>query len=169
MEFAPNSTSTAYFAFRAPLESTSTRTKALIVPATNVDQLVTGAASKATFGSAIQLNLAGLGIRDIRKNADNQYVILSGTADGSNNAAALYSWDGIGTDAPVKDAVNVPTPADTGAWEDIGTVPDPLVAGSSLYVAQDDGDVVWYNDGKTSKDGLTSQYMKFLGDKVTWQ
>ncbi|ACU76284.1 hypothetical protein Caci_7459 [Catenulispora acidiphila DSM 44928] len=169
MEFAPSSTSTAYFAFRAPQESPSNRTKALIVPATNVDQLVTGAASKATFGNAIQMDLGGLGIRDIRKNADNQYVIVSGTADGSNNAAALYSWDGVATDAPAKDALTMPTSAASGAWEIIGNVPDPLVSGSPLSMAQDDGDVVWYNDGKTSKDGLTAQYMKFLRDTLTWR
>ena len=36
LEFAPGSTTTAYLAFRAPLESTSTRTKALVVPITNI-------------------------------------------------------------------------------------------------------------------------------------
>ena len=169
LEFAPGSTSTAYFAFRAPLESTSSRSKALVVPVTNLDQLVTGAASKATFGSAIQMNLGGLGIRDIRKNAANQYVILGGTADGDNDAAALYSWDGVAADAPVKDAVTLPTPASTGAWEGIGTVPADLAAGSPLYLIQDDGDTPWYNDGDTSKDGLTAQYMKFLGDTITWK
>ena len=169
LEFAPGSTSTAYFAFRAPLENTSARTNALLVPVTNLNQLVTGAADSATFGSAIQMNLGGLGIRDIRKNADNQYVILAGTANGDNDAAALYSWDGVAADAPVKDAVTVPTPAPTAAWEGIGAVPDPLTAGSPLYLIQDDGDVVWYNDGDDSKDGLTSQYMKFLGDTVTWK
>ena len=52
LEFAPGSTSTAYFSFRAPLESTSSRTKALIVPVTNLDKLVTGAASTATPSAA---------------------------------------------------------------------------------------------------------------------
>lgn len=167
LEFAPGSTSTAYFAFRAPLESTSARTKALVVPVTNLDQLVTGAATSATFGSTVQMDLGGLGIRDIRKNADNQYVILAGTANGDNDEAALYSWDGVAADAPVKDAVTLPTPE--GAWEGIGAVPDPLAAGSSLYLIQDDGDTAWYNDGDTSKSGLTAQYMKFIGDTVTWK
>jgi hypothetical protein len=169
LEFAPGSSSTAYFSFRAPLENTSTRTNALIVPVTNLDQLVTGAASTATFGSAIQMNLGGLGIRDIRKNADSQYVILAGTANGDNDQAALYSWDGVAADAPVKDAVTIPAPAADGAWEGIGAVPDPLVAGGSVYLIQDDGDTVWYGDGNTSKSGLTAATMKFLGDTFSWQ
>jgi hypothetical protein len=113
---------------------------------------------------------------EITLSADGRYLLAPGyhqpvgtDSVADTDAAALYSWDGVAADAPVKGAVTVPTPAPTAAWEGIGAVPDPLTAGSSLYLIQDDGDVVWYNDGDDSKDGLTSQYMKFLGDSVTWK
>ena len=52
MEFAPDGT-TAYLAFRAPLEPTSDRYLALVIPLTNLDQLVTGGAGSAAFGRRI--------------------------------------------------------------------------------------------------------------------
>ncbi len=74
----------------------------------------------------------------------------------------------------MQNGVTLPAPAQagtstSGAWEGIGVLPASLSSGSSVYLIQDDGDVTWYNDGDSSKSGLTSQYMKFLGDTVTWQ
>ncbi|NKB17040.1 MAG: hypothetical protein HC770_01145 [Pseudanabaena sp. CRU_2_10] len=67
LTFAPNGT-TAYVAFRAPNEPTTSRDKALIVPVTNFTSLLSasgGTAGSATFGTPIQLDLGGRGIRSI--------------------------------------------------------------------------------------------------------
>ena len=169
LEFAPGSTTTAYLGFRGPLETPATRSNALMVPVTNIDQLVTGGASKATFGAPIEADLGGLGVRDIRKNADSQYIIVAGSADETNTDFQLYTWDGVPADAPKDSSTVLPVGAPTGAWESIDTVPDPLVAGSQLTLLQDDGNVVWYNDGNTSKSGLSDDEMKDLGDTFTYE
>ena len=124
MEFAPGSSTTAYLGFRAPLEPTGDRRYALIIPVTNLDQLVTGGATTAAFGAPTLLDLGGLGIREIRKNADGQYLLLAGTPDDTNNAFRLYSWDGELSDPPLADGTTLPLePA--GANE--GTVGDHRV------------------------------------------
>ncbi|MEG3844136.1 CARDB domain-containing protein, partial [Microcoleus sp. herbarium14] len=100
---APNGT-TAYVAFRAPQVPTTDRTKALIAPITNFTDLVTGAASSATIGAPIQLDLGGRGIRSIDRNANNQYLIVAGPADNATGTAPkdfrLYTWTGNAADAP---------------------------------------------------------------------
>ncbi len=153
LEFAPGSTSTAYLGFRAPLEPTSNRTQALVVPVTNIDQLVTGAATTATFGNPLQWNLGGLGIRDLKANAAGQYLVIAGTADDTNTDFELYSWDGVATDPPLRSATlpQVPSSTDHGSWETVVAVPSPLVSGASVTLLQDDGDEAWYADGATSK------------------
>ncbi|QMU76143.1 hypothetical protein GXW83_10745 [Streptacidiphilus sp. PB12-B1b] len=170
LEFAPGSTTTAYLAFRGPLESTSTRNQALLVPVTNLDQLVTGGnpgTLHAAFGAPIEDNLGGLGFREIRKNADDQYLIIAGAAD-ETDSFALYSWDGRPGDAPVATHTALPAGAADGSWESIGAVPDPLTSGSTVSVLQDNGDTVWYGDGLDSKDGIPADLQKDLGDSVTY-
>ena len=170
LEFAPGSTTTAYLAFRGPLESTSTRTEALLVPVTNINALVTGGnpgTTHATFGAPILDNLGGLGVREIRKNASNQYLIIAGSPDESYQFA-LYSWDGQPADAPVATHTTLPAGAVDGSWESLGAIPNPLVAGSTVSIMQDNGDTVWYNDGLDSKDGIIPDLQKDLGDSVTY-
>ena len=170
LEFAPGSTTTAYLAFRAPLEPTGVRNQALLVPITNIATLVTGGnpgSTTATFGAPIQFNLGGLGYREIRKNADNQYLIIAGSADETDDFA-LYSWDGVATDAPVLTHTTLPAGGADGSWESIMSVPDPLVSGSSVTVMQDNGDTVWYGDGLTSKTGILQDFQKDLGESLSY-
>ena len=97
LEFAAGSTSTAYIAFRAPLEPVSGRSDALLVPVTNFSSLVTNGnpgSTKATFGTALQWSLGGLGLREIRKNAKDEYLAIAGTSDDSNSSFSVYAWDG---------------------------------------------------------------------------
>ena len=172
MEFAPGSSTTAYLAFRAPLEPTTDRGLAMIIPVTNIDQLVTGAAGTATFGAPILMNLGGLGIREIRKNADGQYLILAGTPDGSNSSFELYSWDGNPLDPPIESGTSLPLEpagANQGSWETIVSVPDPLTSGSNVQLLQDNGDTAWYGDTATSKTGLDAALQKDLGQVFTYQ
>ena len=74
------------------------------------------------------MSLGGHGIRDIRKNADNQYLIIAGAVD-ETDSFALYSWDGVPADAPVLTGTTLPAGAADGSWESIRTVPDPLTSG----------------------------------------
>ena len=183
-EFAPGSTTTGYLAFRAPLETVNGNQDALIVPVTNFTSLIGAPNGTAQFGQPIELNLGGLGIRELRKNADDQYLIVAGTADDSNSQFELYTWHGNPSDQPTLTNTSVPSnqtiPSDTpppsgatfaatapytGAWEGIVSVPDPLADGSSVELVQDDGDAPWYGDANsaTSKGGLPTGLQKDLG------
>jgi hypothetical protein len=166
MEFAPGSSSTAYLAFRGPLQPTTDRTEALIVPVTNIDQLVSGGAAHATFGAPIFMNLGGLGIRDLRANADGQYLLIAGTADDSNSSFVLYGWDGNPSDPPIQTGTTlllIPAGANQGSWETVVSVPDPLSSGSSVQLLEDNGDTAWYGDTLTSKTGVLMDLQKDLG------
>ncbi|HXM87630.1 MAG TPA: hypothetical protein VN889_08335, partial [Solirubrobacteraceae bacterium] len=169
LEFAAGSTSTAYIGFRAPQEPPNARSKALLVPVTNFASLVTDGnpgTTKATFGSALQWSFGGLGIREIRKNADNEYLVIAGTPDDSNSSFGLYKWDGNPADAPVLTSTPIAGVAE-GAWEDIVSVPDLLVSGSTVELLEDNGDTDWYGDGLTSKTGMAEGLQKDLGRLFT--
>jgi len=195
MAFGPKSTTTAYIAFRSPLEPYGSGNEALLVPVTNLPSLIGASADgSASFGSAVELNLGGLGIREVRKNADDQYLIVAGQTTGDNDDFALYSWDGQASDHPTLldttwagDSTpsnvlpsNPTSPTgpvvttgasspDTGAWEGIVSVPDPLRSGTQTELVQDDGDVDWYDSGFTakSKPSLPAGLQKDLGRTFT--
>jgi cytoskeletal protein CcmA (bactofilin family) len=169
LEFAAGSTSTAYLAFRAPLEPTSARNDALLVPVTDFSSLIgDGSAGSATFGSALEWNLGGRGIREIRRNAAGEYLIIAGTPDDSNSSFGLYTWDGNTADEPVLSETPISGVAE-GAWESIVSVPEPLVNGAEVELIEDNGDSVWYDDGLTSKTGMPSGLQKDLGRVFTLQ
>lgn len=69
--------------------------RALLVPLLNPVNVVNGA--RARFGSPIQLNLGGLGVRDMTC-VDGTYLIVAGSSDGGGKSR-IYSWAG-GTAAP---------------------------------------------------------------------
>jgi autotransporter-associated beta strand protein len=161
---APGSTTTGYICFRAPISPAAARTKALIVPVTNLTSLVTGnpSAGPATFGTPIELDLGGRGIRDIAKNASDQYVISAGPAS-DTGSFALYTWTGLAADAPVLRSASL-----TGLHpEAIADVPTSLTASSTIELISDDGDVVLYNDGTIAKDLTQPNFKKFRSDLVT--
>ena len=167
MEFAGPTSSTAYLAFRAPLEPTTNRHLAMLIPVTNFTSLESGnpGTTHATFGAPIYFDLGGLGVRDIKENADGQYLIVAGTADDSNSGFVLYEWDGNPAHAPLQTGVTLPqlpTATNLGAWETIVSVPDPLSSGATVKLIQDDGDVDWYNTGLTSKTGEQTDLQKDL-------
>lgn len=163
LEFAPGSSSTAYLGFRAPLVPPKNGGKALIVPVTNMDKVVTG--TKAAFGTPIELDLGGLSIRDIRKNAAGQYLIVAGSwaADDNSDPYALYSWDGVAGHAPVKRA-DLPT-SDPGGWEAVVDVPDLNAAGARAQLITDDGSADLYGDGTEAKDLTHDEWKK---SRATW-
>ncbi|MEU9358795.1 hypothetical protein AB0D35_11900 [Streptomyces sp. NPDC048301] len=164
LEFAPGSTSTAYVGFRAPLVPPKSGGKALIVPVTNFDK-VAGSGAKAVFGTPIELDLGGLAIRDIRKNAADQYLIVAGSweADDNSDPYTLYSWDGVAGHAPVKRA-SLPT-TDPGGWEAVVSVPDLTEAGARAQVITDAGAADLYGDGTEAKDLDHAEWKK---SRATW-
>lgn len=163
LEFAPGSTTTAYLGFRAPLAPAVPGGKALLVPVTNFDKVLSSG-SKAVFGPGVELDLGGLAVRDIRKNAANQYLILAGSwaeavANGDSAAPyALYQWDGIPGHAPVKRA-DLPA-TDPGGWEAIVEVPDLTAPGARVQLITDSGSADLYGDGVEAKDLTHPEWKK---------
>ena len=164
LEFAPGSTTTAFVGFRAPLTPAVTNGKALLVPVTNFNQLP-GGSVHATFGTPIELNLGGLSVRDIRRNAAGQYLIVAGSwaADDNSDPYALYRWDGLAASAPVK-LLDLPT-SDAGGWEAAVDVPDLTVPGARVQLITDDGSADLYNDGTEAKDLTHPEWKK---SRSTW-
>ncbi|MFG2984501.1 DUF3616 domain-containing protein [Streptomyces sp. NPDC048258] len=159
LEFAPGSTTTAYLGFRAPLAPVVPGGKALIVPVTNIDRVLESGA-EPVFGEAIEMNLGGLAVRDIRKNAADQYLILAGSfaADDNSDPYALYQWDGVPGHAPVKRA-DLPT-TDPGGWEAVVDVPDLLAPGARVQLITDSGSADLYGDGVEAKDLTHPEWKK---------
>ncbi|MEW2317004.1 DUF3616 domain-containing protein [Streptomyces bauhiniae] len=158
LEFAPGSTTTAYVGFRAPLVPPANGGKALIVPVTNMDQVVRG--TKAAFGTPIELDLGGLSVRDLRRNDKGQYLIVAGSWAAEDNSApyALYRWDGVAGHQPVK-VLGLPT-ADAGGWESVVAVPDLDVSGGRVQLITDDGSADLYGDGTEAKDLSHPEWQK---------
>jgi predicted extracellular nuclease len=146
---APDGT-TGYIAFRAPLATTATRDRALIVLVTNLASLVgaSPAAGPATFGAPILLNLGGRAIRSIERNAANQYLIIAGPPAAATGVAPndfrLYGWSGVATDAPELFATDLTARGVVGSFEGIVEVPNPLQAGAQVQLLADTGDTNFY-------------------------
>ncbi|RKR73963.1 beta strand repeat-containing protein [Frondihabitans australicus] len=174
LEFASPTSSTAYLAFRAPLEPTTDRHLAMLIPVTNYTALSTAgnqSSTHATFGKPIFMDLGGLGIRDIKENANGQFLIVAGTANGDNTGFSLYAWDGDPAHAPRLTGTQlpqVPATPNNGSWETIVSVPDSLTTGSQVQLVQDDGTVDWYGDGLTSKTGEATGLQKDLAATFTY-
>ncbi|MGW2821902.1 hypothetical protein ACWC24_12955 [Streptomyces sp. NPDC001443] len=163
LEFATGSTTTAYVGFRAPLVPPQTGGKALVVPVTNMDKVASG--THATFGTPLQWDLGGLAVRDIRRNSLGQFLILAGSwaADDNSDPYALYSWDGVAADQPVK-VLDLPT-TDAGGWESIVAVPDLTQSGARVQLITDDGAADLYGDGVEAKDLTHPEWQK---SRSTW-
>jgi DNA-binding beta-propeller fold protein YncE len=154
-EFAPGSSSTLYLGFRSPHIAVAGSTdRALIVPVTNIVRVLRGQDAHATFGDPILLDLGGMTIREIRKNKNDQYVIIGSN---TNTDEALFSWTGRPADKPVRLTTVVPASTEAfddgpGAWEGIAQVPDVLTAGSSLKLIMDQGYERLYVPSITTKN-----------------
>ena len=158
LEMAPDNT-TAFVCFRAPQTLITTRTMALVIPVTNFTTLVAAnpyTATSATFGSPIQLNLGGRGIREIRKNADNEYLIIAGPCDAATGTAPkdfkLFIWNGIATSNPILVNVDLTALQVNGSFEGILNIPTALFGNCSVQLIVDNGDFDYYNTGVAAKD-----------------
>jgi predicted extracellular nuclease len=164
-EFAPDGT-TLYLGFRSPLGASN---RALVVPVTNPAAIVAANPTPsvpAAFGSAFTLDLGGRGIREIRKNAANQYLILAGPT-GVGSTFAMYSWNGVSTAAPVLLPANLSDLVSDGSVESIVEVPNPLTPSSVVQLLTDSGDTVWYANAVINKDLTTTEFRKVRSASLT--
>ncbi|MCB1491341.1 MAG: DUF3616 domain-containing protein, partial [Rhodobiaceae bacterium] len=163
---APGSATTAFLSLRAPIINDGGTDKAVIVPITNFTSLPGLAPGSATFGAPILLDLDGHAIRDIAKNAADQYVILAGPAGSAIGTGdfALYTWDGTAGSAPVLRGGDLQAIANAtgGSPEAIVEVPAGLDGDSVIQILYDNGDTVWYNNGVVSKDLAYTAQEKFV-------
>ncbi len=160
LALAPGSSTTAYLAFRAPLVGRAAGGDALLVPVTNFTTLLGAAAGSATFGTPISLALDGRGIREIARNASDDYLVVAGPTDDAGTFQ-LYAWDGSAGSAPVAYAVDLAAAAPSGSYEAIVEVPNPLTSGATVDLLLDNGGSDWYGDGRESKSLLVN-HQKFV-------
>jgi predicted extracellular nuclease len=172
LTIAPDGT-TAYLAFRAPLVPISHRAHALIVPLTNLSTLLAGdggVAGSAVFGSPIELDLGGRGIRSLERNGAGQYLLVAGPVDVDTGVAPkdfrLFTWSGDPLEAPVLHDANLTALVSRGSFESIVEVPSPLLPASPIQLLSDNGDTIWYNDGIIAKDLADPEFKKFRSDLV---
>lgn len=168
----------AWLGFRAPLvpapgapavtaDDATGRTHALIVPVTNFAALPAadgGSKGSASMGQPIRLDLGGRGIREIRKNAVGEYLIIAGPSASATGTAPrnfqLYSWDGRVNSAGLAlnlrpraaDLAAITAPHTACSAEGIGAMPASLDAGGSVDILSDCGDADFFGDGTVAKD-----------------
>lgn len=161
--------SVLWLGFRAPQVDQKLRNKALLVPVLNYRNLVEGSLGEgsAEFGEPLELNLGGRGIRDISKWSGGQYLIVAGPATSSEPQVtenfALYQWNGVRSDAPVKLHNNLEE-LRVGNLGSIETIvePHPEQPETRVQLLLDNGDTVWDGQTKVSKD-LEPEEQQFLG------
>ncbi|MDA0182554.1 DUF3616 domain-containing protein [Solirubrobacter phytolaccae] len=142
LTMAPGSQSVAWFGMRAPtITGADGIERALILPVNNIDKLTDNSVN-AELGQPVLLDLGGRSIRDIAKNAKDQYLISAGTGDTDDSIKnwALYTWDGNVDHTPQLVKVLPTDESRIGAWEGIAELPADLVAGSRVLMTADSGD-----------------------------
>jgi len=135
---APDNT-TAYICFRAPVVGG----KAVILPIVNFvtwfqDGLDDGFAAP-TFGTPIELDLGGRGIRSIDKNDDDEYLIVAGSYANSNSvqgAVGYWKMDDASTTATDSIGTHDGTLHEDAGWTDEGRIDGALTLdGDGDYVS----------------------------------
>lgn len=161
-----------WLGFRAPQTDTTTRDKALIVPVENYQALLSGTATAAQLGSAIELNLGGRGIRSIEKAADGSgYLIIAGPSGTASTEVThdfrLFTWNGNAATAPAELSNNLEALLKTtgGSFESIVSLAS-INPGTQIQLLQDNGDTVWPGQTEASKD-LAPALQQFKGNLIT--
>jgi hypothetical protein len=165
MVFGPDNT-TLYVGMRAPLVPTATRTKAVIAPILNFETWFNNGApaGEPTYGSPIELNLGGRGIRDMIRLSNGSYVIIAGSP-GGDMTSAIYKWTGNATDAPII------VPSSVSGVLNMEGVMQMNTSGSlsttSLQIITDNGDDDFYGDGGEAKGFGDLIFRKFRSEVIT--
>ena len=171
-EFSPDG-SELYLGFRSPVVPATADGRAVIVPVENIQALTDGTATRAAFGEPILLDLAGQSIRELRKNAAGEYLILTADSGGTTPAEtqSLWVWNGARGTAPVKLAASTLTKdfetTALGGWEAIGELPDHLLQGAPVRLVMDQGFDKLYGGSTENKDETNSYWRKARTDLVT--
>jgi len=180
--FAIGPDGTAYIGFRAPLSDKDG--KALLLPVTNFQKLMSGEAKTAEFGKLITLGFEGRGIRDIVWSQDmGKFLILAGNygvGPGQNLSTRLFAWDGPGENGIYKsDGPNTKVTflKENGtdpegkymSYEAIGRIKDLGGGNWQVQLLSDDGGSLdhgkKYQDKKTERP-FNERY--FYGEFVTF-
>ncbi|WP_205789162.1 RCC1 domain-containing protein, partial [Microbacterium sp. CPCC 204701] len=170
-EFAPDQSATAYLGLERAV-TVAGASRAVIVPVTNFEQIVNESVDPdfvtPVFGAPILLDLGGRGIQDIRKNANDQYVILAGIP-GSRNDDALYTWNGDPQSAPAlnRELPFVPQQV-SGVPAAIAPLPAHLAAGVPVEIIADSGDARYYGGTNSQADAnkQTREVRKAYADTI---
>ncbi len=156
---------------RRPPTSASARrsaaAEALIVPVTNFDKLLAGTAAHGSFGEPIWLDLGGRGIRELRKNVSDEYLIVAGGSGAGTvgGGQVLYSWDGVAGHAPALLEQRTPTRRDhalrrrSDGVGGLAAVPHPL-AGGTVTLVGDQGESILYGPGDTTANNLAATNLR---------
>jgi hypothetical protein len=165
----PGSTNGAYVAFRAPIVPATNRNYALIVPVLNFATLAAsgGAPGSSVFGTPIELDLYGRGIRSLEGNS-NGYVMLAGPAATSPSEYPhdfkLYTWTGNPVDQPQQRSADLSGLNPEGIVE----LPSaPWTTNSQVQLVNDNGLSVYYGDGVQAKSLRVANFKKCRSDVVT--
>jgi len=169
LAMAPGSATTAYVALRAPIVPATNRTYALIVPVLNFTTLAAnnGPPGSAVFGTPIELELYGRGIRSLEGTSTN-YLIIGGppgeTNAGLPNDFKFYTWTGNPSAAPQQRSADL-----TGLNpEAIVQLPaPPWTSNTAFQLISDLGRADLYNDGTQAKLLPERAFKKFRSDIVT--
>ena len=166
MVFGSDNT-TLYIGLRAPLVPTSSRTKAVIVPISNFETWFNNGApsGNATFGSPIELDLGGRGIRELLRLSNGTYIIIAGNPAGSPLTSAIYKWTGSTGDAPVQVITSADALLNMEGVMQVNT--GGTLALDKLQVISDGGDDILYNDGSEAKDFAALSLRKFRSDLLS--
>jgi len=162
MVFGPDST-TLYIGLRAPLVPTTTRTKAVIIPILNFESWFNNGApaGSPSFGSPIELNLGGRGVRDLIRLSNGTFIILAGSP-GETVSGAIYKWTGHAADTPIR--VISPSTDTLNIEGVLPVINNGQLSLSDLQVITDKGGDVLYNDGIAAKDLGSNSFKKFRTD-----
>jgi Protein of unknown function (DUF3616) len=165
---APGSSTTAYLGFRAPIVPAIDRNYALLVPVLNFTSLAGTnlPPGSAVFGSPIELDLYGRGIRSI-EGSDAGILIVGGAPGATNRYPAdfrLYRWTGISADQPQQLS---PDLSGMNPEAIVETPPGPWSTNTLVQLLSDNGTAVYYNDDIEAKHLTDFEFKKFRGDWVT--
>lgn len=161
-----------FLGFRAPLQDTSTRNRALIVPVNGIASLVgQDSAGAASFGDPILMDLGGRAIRDMARNAAGDYLILAGPAAAATGVPPadfrLFHWSGDAADAPELLPGDLTALQARGSFEGIVEVPAVLSGPVDIQLIVDNGDTDWYDDGTAAKDLANPEHQLFRSEWVS--
>ena len=170
LTMAPGSTNIAWLALRAPLVPPTSRVHALIIPVTNFTTLAvcnSPVAGVARFGTPIELNLGGRGLRSIEGSGTNFLLVVGppGLASGiPPSDFRLFTWNGLSNGVPQERAASLTNLLPEAIVE---LPPTPWTSGSTVQLISDNGIAVYYGDGVEAKFLPIPQFKKFRSDWVT--